>query len=130
MPDLVTLLLLAGATARLSRLATTDGLTERPRLAVWSWVAQPRKIRRSAAQGEPIPPPTGLRSTLLTLLQCRWCISFWIALGVIGTAYAAHALHPWALTTATVLAAALSLSYATGWLADNEAPEQEEEYDA
>lgn len=123
------LLLLTGATARLSRLATTDGLTERPRLAVWSWVAQPRKVRRAAAQGEPIPPPTGARSTLLKLLQCRWCISFWIALAVLGAAYAAH-LHPWALAAGTALATALSLSYATGWLADNEAPETEAEYDA
>lgn len=124
--DLVTLILLAGATARITRLATTDAITERPRYALWGWIAQPRKIRKLAHTGADIPAPTGWRASTLKLLQCRWCLSFWVALATIATAWAATH-HPYAQAAALTLAAALSMSYVTGWLADNEAPADEEE---
>lgn len=127
--DLVTLLLLAGATARLTRLATADALTERARYAVWSRIAQPRIIRRQAALGEEVPPPTRWRQSLLTLVQCRWCLSFWVALATLGAAWAASH-NPTTHTIGLVLAAALSLSYTTGWLADNEAPADDDQDDA
>lgn len=114
------LLLALGATARLTRLVTTDTLTERPRAALLALIAQPRRIRRSVGPGVVIPPPTRLRAALVTLLQCPWCISFWIACAVLAAAHAAT-LHPWAHTATALLAAALTLSYFTGWLADNEA---------
>lgn len=113
--DLITLTATIGATARLTRLATTDTITELPRTAILARIAQPARLRARAAKGHDIPPPTPLRGTLLTLATCPWCLSFWIALLLVPIAFLA-AGHPAYLAPALVLTA----SYITGWLTDQE----------
>lgn len=113
----MTLLLALGAAARLTRLAVSDTITERPRLALLSRVARSRAQRRAIAETGEAAPPTPIRQFFLDLLQCHWCLGFWIAGAVVASAYLyGHTLY-WQ-AAATVLA----LSYALGWLADQEAP--------
>lgn len=113
--DLLTLTATIGATARLTRLATTDTITDRPRTALLTRIAQPARLRAQAAKGRDIPPPTPLRGALLTLATCPWCLSFWIALVLVPLAALTDG-HPLYLAPALVLTA----SYLTGWLADQE----------
>lgn len=113
--DHVTLALTIGAAARLTRLAVSDAITEPARTAITARIAQPRRNRRAAERGEPIPPPTPARAWALTLAGCHWCLGFWITGATIATAYA-FATHPAWQATALVLSA----SYLVGWLADNE----------
>jgi len=113
--DLLTLAATIGATARLTRLATTDTLLDRPRTALLARIAQPRRHRQQAAQGHDIPPPTPTRSMLITLFTCHWCLGFWIACALTATA-ALIGHHP----AYQLPALALTVSYATGWLADQE----------
>lgn len=115
MLELVTLITATGAAARLTRLATTDVLLDRPRTALLSRIAQPKHLRTQAQQGHDIPPPTPLRNTLLTLFTCHWCLGFWISSATITLAVL-YGHHP----AYQLPALALAVSYATGWLADQE----------
>lgn len=72
--DLVTVLLVAGATVRLTRLVVADSLPPLP--AFRRWLA--RRLNVLNATHEP---------PLWTLVTCPWCLSFWIGLAVLGSAY-------------------------------------------
>lgn len=93
--DFVTLALVALATARLTRLVTTDTITEP--LRVW------------------VVGKLGEDSKLSYLMMCSWCMSLWVGAGVAGSAYlfGGNRWYGFALL-------ALSASYVTGWLAGRE----------
>lgn len=92
----VTLLLIALATARLTRLVTTDVLLEKPR----HWALQ-----RLADRGP-------VRDKLAYLIVCDWCASVYVGAAVAGAWWA------WGDTLwLTMVYTALSASYATGFLA-------------
>lgn len=90
--DLITLLIGALATARLTRLVTTDRITAGPRSAI---------LRRL---------PDG--SLWAYLLVCDWCLSMYLGAGV------AAALWAWDWSVWPL--AALAFSYMAGWLASKE----------
>ena len=93
--DLVTLTLTALATARITRLITTDRITEAPRNAL---------IRRL--------DPEGLMAYLVV---CDWCASVYVGAAVAGAWWA------WGDTMAfTAATAALAYSYVAGFLASKE----------
>lgn len=96
--DAITLFLAALATARLTRLITTDRITEAPRNAL---------LRRLDPEGLPA-----------YLVMCNWCVSVYTGA---GTAAATWWLHGHAWFTAAL--AALAFSYAAGWLASREGVE-------
>jgi hypothetical protein len=91
----LTLLLTALATARLTRLVTTDRITRAPR----DWVLL--RVRN----GHP----------LAYLLGCDWCASMYVGAGA-AAAWWAWGDHRW-FVAAT---AALAFSHITGWLATRE----------
>lgn len=82
------LVLIAGATARLVRLAQEDTILDRPR----DWVS--RRIRDRKA-GE--------------LLLCPWCLSIWFG-GLVAASWVRWGSESWWLA----VAAALTASMATG----------------
>lgn len=88
--NLITLLVAALATARLTRLITTDRITERPRL----WLL----MRLD---------PEGLGSYLIT---CSWCVSVYVGAGAAALLWTGPSWTVWPL-------AALAFSYTAGWLA-------------
>lgn len=100
--NVTTLLLAMLATARLTRMVTTDRIFQAPR--VW---ALRRLIRR---YGEDSLPPY--------LLTCDWCVSVYTGAGVAAA---------WVLAGETLWfqapVAALALSYAAGFLASKEGGE-------
>lgn len=91
----LTLLLTALATARLTRLITTDRITRTPR--VWAL----RKL------------PDG--HLLAYLVICDWCVSVYVGAATAAAWWAWGDQH--AFTAAT---AALAFSHITGWLAARE----------
>lgn len=93
--DLDTLVIAALAVARLTRLVTTDRITERPR----NWVLQRLKAESLTAY----------------LIVCDWCASFYVGLGVAAVGGLAG-LWTWAWTVPLGLA----FSYVAGWLASKE----------
>jgi hypothetical protein len=94
--DLITLLLAALATARLTRLITRDVIFSGPRNRFI--VAMPAKLEQVAY-----------------LLTCTWCASVWAGAGVAGAWYL------WGGTRAfTAVVGALAFSHFTGWLAAQE----------
>lgn len=93
------LLLAALATARVTRLITTDRLTERPRLWLLTLAVRWR----------------GEESMLAYLLTCPWCVSVYAGAGMAGAWYAWGG-ERWFLA----VTAALAFSYITGALASRE----------
>lgn len=92
---LVTLVLSALATARITRLVVSDRITQAPRHAV---------MRRL--------DPEGLTAYLMV---CGWCSSVYVGAAVAGAWWA------WGTSTAyTVVTAALAFSYIAGYLASKE----------
>lgn len=91
--DLVTLVIAALAVARLTRLVTTDRITEAPR----NWV-----LRRLPTE-----------SLWAYLLVCGWCMSIYMAAVVV-------ALLVWGPAWVTWVLAGLAFSYVAGWLASKE----------
>lgn len=91
--DLITLLVGALATARLTRLVTADRITQAPR----TWL----QIRLD---------PDGLAAYLLT---CDWCASVYTGAGVAALLAWGPGWSVWVLT-------ALAFSYTAGWLAARE----------
>ena len=94
---MTTMLLVLGAlaTARITRLITTDRITEAPRNAI---------LRRLDAD-----------SLLAYLIVCDWCSSVYVGAGV---AAAGAALGWWSWSVA--IPAALTFSYIAGYLASRE----------
>lgn len=91
--DAITLLTAALATARITRLVTTDRITQAPR----QWA-----LRRLSSEG-----------LLAYLIVCDWCASVYAGAGVV-------AVTVWGGTPGTWVLTALALSYAAGWLAARE----------
>ena len=99
----VTVFILAAlATARITRLVTTDRITQAPR----TWV-----LRRVVSR-------YGDESLLAYLVVCDWCVSVYVGAGV-ATAWALAGQTLWFQATA----AALALSYVAGFLASKEGAE-------
>jgi hypothetical protein len=93
--DVITLALSALATARITRLVTTDRITEAPRNSI---------IRRLPRE-----------SLLAYMLLCDWCSSVYVGAAVAGAWWA------WGHTAAyTAVTAALAFSYVAGFLASKE----------
>lgn len=91
--DAITLLIAALATARITRLVTTDRITRAPR----QWA-----LRRLSSEG-----------LLAYLIVCDWCASVYAGAGTVALAVWGGTPGMWVLT-------ALALSYAAGWLAARE----------
>lgn len=87
--DLVTLAVIALATARITRLVTTDRVTEAPRAALVRYF--------------------GAESKLSYLIMCDWCVSIYAGAAVTAIVWWQH----WTMW----LAAALAASHLTGFLA-------------
>jgi hypothetical protein len=99
---ILTLLLAIGAVVRLTRMVTDDYLFETPR----TWV-----LMKLHPDGQ-----------LSYLVKCRWCASVWVSVPVMG------AWIVWGGVPAfTAVCAALTASYAAGFLAVRERPGTEEE---
>lgn len=98
------LALIVLATARLTRLVTTDVLLDAPRTAFLRW-----RIDRTAKRSGKHPDEGG---KLAYLIVCDWCASVYIGAAVSGAWWA------WGETIwYTAVLAALSASYAAGFLA-------------
>ena len=91
--DLITFAVAALATARLTRLVTTDRITQAPRSAL---------LRRLNAD-----------SLLAYLIVCDWCASVYAGAGVAAGVAWGPSWSMWVL-------AALAYSYVAGWLASRE----------
>jgi hypothetical protein len=96
--DAITLAVAALATARITKLVTTDRITAAPR----RWI-----LRRLDSDG-----------LAAYLIVCDWCVSVYTGGGV-AAAGAWTGLWAWAW----VLPLALAFSYASGWLAAREGME-------
>lgn len=97
--DTITALVIGAlATARVTRLVTTDRITLAPR----RWL-----LRRLNQEG-----------LLAYLVVCDWCASAYVGFLVAGTGSWAGLWSPW-----WVLPVALSFSYVAGWLASREGSE-------
>jgi hypothetical protein len=93
--ELITLLLAVLATARLTRIVTSDYIT-----------AGPRRWLLRHLEG---------REMMQYLIVCNWCASVYVAAAVAVTGWL------WADTAVwTWTAAALAASHVTGWLASRE----------
>ena len=102
MMSMTTFVLMALATARLTRLVTQDRITQAPRY----WL-----VRRAVkAQGD--------ESLLAYLIVCDWCVSIYTGAAVAGAWWAWHDTG-WLIW----VTGALAFSYAAGWLASKEGPE-------
>lgn len=91
--DTITLLVAALATARITRLVTTDRITEAPR----EWA-----LRR-----------LDLNGLLSYLITCAWCVSVYAGAGVVAVIAWGPSWSVWILT-------ALAFSYVAGYLASKE----------
>lgn len=91
----ITLLVAALATARLTRLVTTDRITQAPR----RWALHKLPAESLGAY----------------LLVCDWCVSVYVGAAVAGAGALAGA-WPWTWMAPVTLA----LSYVAGWLAGKE----------
>lgn len=93
--DTITLLVAALVTARLTRLVTTDRITQAPR----QWM-----LRRLSSEG-----------LAAYLIVCDWCASFYVGLGVAGAGAMAGQWSWWWMAPL-----GLAFSYVAGWLARGE----------
>lgn len=88
MITLVELIVLALATARLTRLTTRDNITEPLRTRAHEWVMFDSRQRRARAAGDELPPAlspvrTAVRMWVMKLIRCDWCVGFWWAAAVV-----------------------------------------------
>lgn len=90
--DILIVVLLIGATIRLTRLVTTDVILERPR----AWIE-----RR-------------LNDKLRYLIRCPWCASWWIGLAVFAFGWYGPDAAAW------IVAGALTASLFAAWAAEVE----------
>lgn len=102
------LVLIMLATARLTRLVTTDVLTEPVRGAA----TRALLVRKDIKTEYPSTRTSGFRYQLAYLIMCDWCASMYAGAAVAGAWWA------WGDTMWFMMAtAALSASYVTGFLA-------------
>jgi len=104
------------ATARLARLIHADGITKPFR--AWAFTRAYGGHRPSTVPDQ-VPPeqwPAADRDDppfVAGVLSCRWCVSVWIAFGVVAVRRCAPRVWD-------PVARALAASYVTGWLAEHE----------
>lgn len=120
--DGIELIRTVGAAARLTRLTTSDSITEPARKRVLEFVRFNRTQRRALAAGQPVPPPkhpraAAARNKVCELLTCPWCIGFWWCAVIAGTGYQFGRTTWWRLG-----ADILTASYVLGVLAEYESP--------
>lgn len=102
------LVLAALATYRLTRLVTTDDLTEPMRHRVLVRFP-PRRGALEDDLGRPIPGSSRLVPSLpVTFVNCSWCVSVWIAGIVLVAVHFAGLLPSWQLAAVAWLAVATS----------------------
>lgn len=102
----LTLILLA--TARLTRLVTTDVLLDPPR----NWITRQLLVYKDSKLRPPLTRTSGFRYQLAYLIVCDWCASMYVGAAVAGAWWA------WGDTMWLMMVyAALSASYVTGFLA-------------
>lgn len=111
------IVLYALATARITRLVTTDKLTLPPRRAVVRWAF---RRRYGAAPGEGLDEELAAAAAdnppaLAYLVNCPWCVSVYVGAVVAPLAWF-WGTSPWL----AVPALALAFSYVTGFLASKE----------
>ena len=94
--SLLDIVLLVGFASRLTRLAVVDSIAEGPRILA---------VRIAGRMGD---RPA---RWILALLQCPYCIGFWLSAGVVGTWIAWGGTLAW-----QAVAAAFTLSYVAGHL--------------
>lgn len=122
--DLLLFLVVVTAASRITRLVVADTVTEPIRMWAFPRIARSRQDRKRISQGHEAQPPGPFRQTVLNLLQCPWCIGFWISTALLAAL---------AFTTGTQMVitgtwwvdlavASLASSYIIGWLSDQEAP--------
>lgn len=93
--DLITLTVAALVTARITRLVTTDRITQAPR----GWA-----LRRLSSE-----------SLAAYLIVCDWCASFYVGLAVAAAGWT-YGLWDWQW----IVPLGLAFSYVAGWLARGE----------
>jgi len=113
---LLSAVLLVGSVARLTRLASEDTITQ-PIRDVLLFNRQQRKAMQA---GHDAPAPkrrwaSRLRVWVHGLVTCPWCVSIWLAAGVVACFWAWHDT-----TWMTAIGLGLTASYVTGWLAGHE----------
>jgi len=91
--DLITFAVAALATARITKLVTSDRITQAPRNAL---------LRRLDST-----------SLLAYLVVCDWCVSVYVGAAVVAVVLWGGSVGWWVL-------AALAFSYTAGWLASKE----------
>lgn len=127
-PHWVTLLLIALATYRLTRLITRDAF---PLIAVprewiqtkwdpfddegWAnyarYTGEERRLLVQGLRGKGIPRPTQWRRSIAYLVTCSWCVSIWVSIPVtVAGVIFVHALTwKWAVFTALLASAVTGL---------------------
>lgn len=106
---LLHLALILLATARLTRLVTTDVLLDWPRHVVLKALIGPPN---PVGAHEQLESASGIRGKLAYLIVCDWCSSMYVGAAVAGAWYV------WGDTLWLMMVyAALSASYVTGFLA-------------
>lgn len=127
------LLIVALAAYRITRIITTDSISEpaRERIYRWAWVEPDEVLAYAVAQerwaGESLPfqtdaddppPPLprrgGLRTWLNQLVQCAWCMGVWVSAGT----YAVWRWWTW--EPVHVLIVMLAVAGVQGWLQSRE----------
>ena len=84
MSDLVTVILIALATYRISRFFAVDTLFEPVRLPVQEWFER-RWLRRQPAEDQAdMAASEQWNSKVSYLLSCPWCLSIWVGAGVVA----------------------------------------------
>lgn len=104
----VMLVLTVLATARLTRLVTTDVLFDPPR----HWATRQLLVYKDSKLKPPLSRTFGFRYQLAYLIVCPWCVSMYTGTAVAGAWWA------WGETIwFTAVTLALTASYVTGFLA-------------
>jgi hypothetical protein len=109
MPSAIILTLYVLAVARVSRLITSDKLTEK-----WRYRFVASRFRRAYGP-DPGAEQMAQPPLLAYLAMCPWCISIWVG-AVAAPVVALWGRSPWVWAPAFALAA----SYVTGFLAQRE----------
>ncbi|MBA8929422.1 hypothetical protein BC739_006640 [Kutzneria viridogrisea] len=112
------LILAIGATGRLTRLTTTDVITQPLRRRVHRLVLYNRSERATLAPQQWAPVTSGSRTLprhwVYALLTCDWCVAVWIATAIV-TVDSVCGNSPAVLVPEAVLATA----FFAGWLTTN-----------
>jgi hypothetical protein len=111
----LSLLLLVGLTARVTRLAVEDLITAPIRNKIAAYANKGREWDFAKVKMSPGKPLQRVAEFFAAVLNCTWCASVWIG------AAAVLSWDAWGDTKAwNLVALAATLSYVTGWLANRE----------